>query len=203
MSELEAKLQRVPTGESAEAHLRFLTSEPHLAGTPGSKRVAEYFRDQLRSYGFEAELVRYDAIRAAKLKVACDPLHGCGAGYLDRALADQGIAVTAVRTHRDRGNVLIRQLTGSVRQRIVVGRTSPIQGWVSLDYASLRKAPVAEVIQRGRDVRYVTLIVPAVGRPQAEIVSFRLTDRGYDLRVRIGARTERVVADGASVSITD
>lgn len=58
--ELEAKLQSVPSGESAEAHLRYLTSEPHLAGTPGSKRVAEYVRDQLRSYGFEAELVSYD-----------------------------------------------------------------------------------------------------------------------------------------------
>ncbi|MGH9791080.1 MAG: M28 family peptidase, partial [Candidatus Acidiferrales bacterium] len=58
--ELEAKLKQLPAGESAEKHLRFLTAEPHLAGTPGSKRVAEYVRDQLRSYGFEAELVRYD-----------------------------------------------------------------------------------------------------------------------------------------------
>jgi alpha-D-glucose phosphate-specific phosphoglucomutase len=48
-----------------------------------------------------AELIRFDAIAKAKLKVACDPLHGCGAGYLDRALADHGIAVTAVRTSRD------------------------------------------------------------------------------------------------------
>lgn len=58
--ELEAKLQKIPTGQAAEAHLRFLTAEPHLAGTPGSKRVAEYVRDQLRRFGFEAELVRYD-----------------------------------------------------------------------------------------------------------------------------------------------
>ncbi len=48
-----------------------------------------------------AELVRFDAIAKAKLKIACDPLHGCGAGYLDRVLADHGIAVTAVRTNRD------------------------------------------------------------------------------------------------------
>ena len=47
------------------------------------------------------ELVRFDAIRRAGLKIVCDPLHGCGAGYLDRALADQGIAVTAIRTNRD------------------------------------------------------------------------------------------------------
>ena len=112
------------------------------------------------------------------------------------------ITAATVRTHQDRGNVLIRQLTGDVRQRIVVGRTSPIQGWVSMTYAALQKAPVAEVIQRGRDVRYVTLIVPGAGRPRAEVLSFSPTDRGYVLRVRIGDRTERVVVDGASVSIT-
>jgi hypothetical protein len=98
--------------------------------------------------------------------------------------------------------VLIRQLVGNVQQRIVTGRTAPIQGWVSLTYASLKKAPVAEVIQRGRDVRYVTLIVPAKGRPRAEVLAFSPTDRGYVLRVRIGNRVERVVVDGASVSIT-
>jgi phosphoglucomutase len=48
-----------------------------------------------------AELVRFGEIRKAKLKIACDALHGCGAGYLDRALADQGIPVTAVHTNRD------------------------------------------------------------------------------------------------------
>ena len=56
---LEDKLQRVPSPESAERHLSILTAEPHMAGTPGSKRVAEYMRDQLRSYGFEANLVEY------------------------------------------------------------------------------------------------------------------------------------------------
>jgi hypothetical protein len=112
------------------------------------------------------------------------------------------LGADTVRTRRDRGNVLIRQLIGNVQQRIVTGRTSPIQGWVSLTYASLKKAPVAEVIQRGRDVRYVTLIVPAKGRPRAEVLAFSPTDRGYVLRVRIGNRVERVVVDGASVSIT-
>ena len=57
--ELEAKLQQLPSPESAERHLRYLTAEPHMAGTPGSRRVAEYVRDQLRSFGFEAELASY------------------------------------------------------------------------------------------------------------------------------------------------
>ena len=48
-----------------------------------------------------AELVRFDTIRKARLGIVCDCLHGCGAGYLDRVLADNGIAATAIRTGRD------------------------------------------------------------------------------------------------------
>ena len=47
------------------------------------------------------ELVRFDVIKRAKLKIVTDALHGCGAGYLDKALADHGIAVKAIRTERD------------------------------------------------------------------------------------------------------
>jgi N-acetylated-alpha-linked acidic dipeptidase len=57
--ELEGKLQRVPDPASAERHLRTITSEPHMAGTDGSRRVAEYLRDQYRSFGLEAELATY------------------------------------------------------------------------------------------------------------------------------------------------
>ncbi len=55
----EQKLQRLPDAESAERHLRALTASPHMAGTPGSRRVAEYIRDTLRGYGWQAELVSY------------------------------------------------------------------------------------------------------------------------------------------------
>ncbi len=48
-----------------------------------------------------AELVNFDVIREAKLKIVCDMLHGCGAGYLDRVLADHGIAATSLRGGRD------------------------------------------------------------------------------------------------------
>jgi len=47
------------------------------------------------------ELVRFDVIRKAKLKVVADALHGAGAGYLDKALSDHGIFVEARRTNRD------------------------------------------------------------------------------------------------------
>src|ERR1700687_4420844 len=37
-------------------------------------------------------LVRFDALRKGKTKFVVDALHGCGAGYLDRALVDHGVA---------------------------------------------------------------------------------------------------------------
>jgi phosphoglucomutase len=47
------------------------------------------------------ELVRFDVLRKAKSKFVVDVLHGCGAGYLDRALSDHGVSVQALRTNRD------------------------------------------------------------------------------------------------------
>jgi len=47
------------------------------------------------------ELVRFDVLAKAKVKFIVDALHGCGAGYLDRILADHGVTVQALRTERD------------------------------------------------------------------------------------------------------
>src|ERR1700719_4427033 len=47
------------------------------------------------------ELARFDVLRKAKAKFVVDVLHGCGAGYLDRALTDHGVPVQALRTNRD------------------------------------------------------------------------------------------------------
>jgi phosphoglucomutase len=47
------------------------------------------------------ELVRFDVIKKANIRIVADALHGCGAGYLDRALADHGIKVEAIRGDRD------------------------------------------------------------------------------------------------------
>src|SRR3984893_8408961 len=47
------------------------------------------------------QLVNFKAMRDAKLSVVTDALHGCGAGYLDRALTAHGVTVQAMRTDRD------------------------------------------------------------------------------------------------------
>ena len=47
------------------------------------------------------ELVRFDVLAKSKSKFVVDALHGCGAGYLDKVLADHGVAAEAIRTNRD------------------------------------------------------------------------------------------------------
>lgn len=49
-----------PTPDNARRWLLQLTEEPHVAGTPAEKKVAEYVRDRFREFGIEADLVRYD-----------------------------------------------------------------------------------------------------------------------------------------------
>jgi hypothetical protein len=111
------------------------------------------------------------------------------------------VGATTVRTRFAEGNVLIRQLSGDVRSRTVKGRTSPIQGWVSLTYAGLQQAPVVEAIQEGRSVRYVTLVVPSRHRADYQVLAFTRTAGGYVLRVRVGDQVRRITADGGSVTV--
>jgi N-acetylated-alpha-linked acidic dipeptidase len=56
---LEDKFLAIPNAARAESNLRHLTSAPHLAGTEASHRVAEWLRDQYRSFGFDAEVATY------------------------------------------------------------------------------------------------------------------------------------------------
>src|SRR5277367_5130118 len=59
--QLEQRLRAIPDAARAQSDLRHITSEPHMAGTEGSHRLAEWLRDQYRSYGFDAEIVTYSA----------------------------------------------------------------------------------------------------------------------------------------------
>ena len=58
---LEQKFRAIPDSAHAEANLRRLTSEPHLSGTDANRRVAEWLRDQYRGFGFESQIVVYNA----------------------------------------------------------------------------------------------------------------------------------------------
>jgi phosphoglucomutase len=46
-------------------------------------------------------VVRFNVLKTLKGSVVCDAIHGCGAGWLDAILAENGIDVTAIRSDRD------------------------------------------------------------------------------------------------------
>ncbi len=58
----EEQFRAVPAPESAREHLRRLTAVPHVAGTKEDYATAIYVRDQLRSFGLNAELKEYDVL---------------------------------------------------------------------------------------------------------------------------------------------
>ena len=87
------------------------------------------------------------------------------------------VSGSSVRTHTTRGNVVIRQLTGTATTRILTGRTSPIQGWQSDSDLHRVPAPAVEFAKRGRSVRYLTLIVPGCRQPTGDGV-WRRAARG-------------------------
>ena len=47
------------------------------------------------------KMIRFDVLTKAKGNFAYDALHGCGAGWLDRILADHGMQVESIRTQRN------------------------------------------------------------------------------------------------------
>ena len=58
----EEQFRSVPEPQSARDHLRKLTAEPHVAGSKEDYATAVYVRDQMRSYGLQADLRQYDVL---------------------------------------------------------------------------------------------------------------------------------------------
>ncbi|WZP00494.1 M28 family metallopeptidase [Isosphaeraceae bacterium EP7] len=58
----EARALDVPTPEAARLLLRKLTEEPHVAGTPEDYDTAIFVRDQLRGWGWKADLAEYQVL---------------------------------------------------------------------------------------------------------------------------------------------
>jgi N-acetylated-alpha-linked acidic dipeptidase len=59
-----AKYERImldtPSPANARKWLQALTEEPHVAGTPQEKKVADYVRDRMAEFGLSVEMIKYD-----------------------------------------------------------------------------------------------------------------------------------------------
>lgn len=91
--DIEARVARIIARDGA------YPTTPAMPGRDGIKTEKVNLRaEYLRRLD---ELVRFDVLKKAKVKFVTDALHGCGAGYLDKALAEHGVEVHAMRTERD------------------------------------------------------------------------------------------------------
>src|SRR5262249_42680139 len=58
----ESHALTIPTPENARRWLRFLTAEPHVAGTPEDYKTAVFVRDKLREWDWKADLVELEVL---------------------------------------------------------------------------------------------------------------------------------------------
>jgi len=58
----EALYQKLASRRQCGRFLRRCTAEPHLAGTPGDRRLTEFIADQFRRDGIETEVVEYKVL---------------------------------------------------------------------------------------------------------------------------------------------
>jgi N-acetylated-alpha-linked acidic dipeptidase len=67
--DLEAALLALPSAARCETQHAELTRAPHVAGTEGSRRVAELVASRMREAGLETELVSYDVLLSSPRRV--------------------------------------------------------------------------------------------------------------------------------------
>ena len=61
--ETETAMFDLLDNETTGRHFRYLTEEPHAAGTPQNRRLAEYTRDRFLEYGLEeVQILEYDVL---------------------------------------------------------------------------------------------------------------------------------------------
>ncbi len=59
---IERQAQAVPDRERLRSYLDFMAGEPHNAGSPRSKAVAQYLAGMLRDWGLEAQVEQFEAL---------------------------------------------------------------------------------------------------------------------------------------------
>ena len=71
----DQKFIAVPDPGRAEAHLRILTAEPHVAGSPEDKKTADYVAQKFKEAGLQTDMVEYKVWmnRPAEISVVCPP----------------------------------------------------------------------------------------------------------------------------------
>src|SRR2546426_5511630 len=69
---LEADYLKIPNPAQCRRFLRRLTAEPHVAGTPGDRRVTQFIYDEFKRDGLDPEIVEYRVLLSYPREVAVE-----------------------------------------------------------------------------------------------------------------------------------
>ena len=79
----EEAFKQLTSPEICRRELRYLTEEPHLAGTENSYKIARYLHDKYREYGLDAQIYEYEVYLPYPIEVRVEmiaPTHYLAAG---------------------------------------------------------------------------------------------------------------------------
>ena len=65
----ENRFKELVSTERCQHKLRYLTEEPHLAGTENSRKVAEYLQTEYENYGLQVQMYEYHVYLPYPLEV--------------------------------------------------------------------------------------------------------------------------------------
>ncbi|HEV2177576.1 MAG TPA: M28 family metallopeptidase [Terriglobia bacterium] len=68
----ERRFLKLPSARRCGKYLRRLTSEPHVAGTPGDRRVTQYIYDEFKRDGLNPEIVEYKVLLSYPKSIAVE-----------------------------------------------------------------------------------------------------------------------------------
>ena len=60
--EREERFRAIPKPENLREYMRVISEEPHHAGAPGSRKVAEYVLEKFKAWGLDAEIEEHEAL---------------------------------------------------------------------------------------------------------------------------------------------
>jgi N-acetylated-alpha-linked acidic dipeptidase len=60
--ELEQRFRAIPRPDNLREYMRAITAEPHHAGSPGSRKVADYVLARFKSFGLDARIEEFEAL---------------------------------------------------------------------------------------------------------------------------------------------
>src|SRR6266516_1846327 len=60
--ELERRFQALQTPSNLREYMRTITDEPHHAGSPGGRKVAEYILGKFKGWGLNASIEEFEAL---------------------------------------------------------------------------------------------------------------------------------------------